>query len=116
MSRDAIQDFIEKARALDTLRKNIDERLTKFLATAKCLAGFDSQRRERWRSLTTTTMWIPNQIDDNVAISPKDWLTLDQVGQLLDSWHRTLHELDKAWHRLQCADQSRLASLKPPGY
>jgi len=116
MRGDAIQDFLEKAQALDTLRKGIDERLTRFLTTAKCLAGFDSQQRERWRSVTTTTMWTPYQIDDGVAISPKDWLTLGELGQLLDSWHRALHESDKAWRRLQHADQLRLASLKPPSY
>ena len=84
MSRDAIQDFVDKANALDVLRKRIDERLTKFLAATKCLAGVDSQQRERWRSVTTTTMWVPNQIDDQVAISARDWLTLSEVGQLLD--------------------------------
>lgn len=108
MSGDTIQDFIDNANALDALRKRVDERLIKFLAAAKCLVGVDSQQRERWRSVTTTTMWVPNQIDDRVAISPRDWLTLGEVGQLLDSWHRALYESDKAWRRLQRADQSRL--------
>jgi hypothetical protein len=47
MSGDAIQDFIDKANALDALRKRVDERLIKFLAAAKCLVGVDSRQRER---------------------------------------------------------------------
>jgi hypothetical protein len=70
MSGDTIQDFIDNANALDALRKRVDERLIKFLAAAKCLVGVDSQQRERWRSVTTTTMWVPDQIDNRVAISP----------------------------------------------
>jgi|HubBroStandDraft_2_1064218.scaffolds.fasta_scaffold4106085_1 hypothetical protein len=46
MSGNTIQDFIDKANALDALRKRVDERFIKFFAAAKCQVGVDSQQRE----------------------------------------------------------------------
>jgi hypothetical protein len=89
MNRDVIEDFLEK-RTLDTLREGIDRRLAKIFAGVKCLDSLDAQQCERWRSVSTTTMWIPSQIDDRIGSWPKDWLTLGELGQLLDSCSASL--------------------------
>lgn len=116
MSSDLIRDFFEKRDEVERLRKAIDTRLNTFLALLGHLRGYDNQERERWRSVNTTTMAILNQTAGNPLISPKDWLTLDELGSLLDSWHVVINEMSEAWQQLSSHDHQRFIKDEPPDY
>jgi hypothetical protein len=116
MSGDVIRDFFEKRDEVEKLRKAIDTRLNAFLAVLGHLRGYDNEERERWRSVNTTTMAVPNHTAGNPLIEPKDWLTLEELGSLLDSWHVAIGELGKAWRLLSYHDQQRFIKDEPPDH
>lgn len=118
MSDDLIRDFFDKSDELKKIHKQIETRLNNFFATlGQHLRGYDDEnKRERWRSVNLTTMGIPSSIIGNYLISPTEWLTLEELGRLLNSWHNAIDEAGKAWRRLPYQDQQRFAKDEPPDY
>jgi hypothetical protein len=114
MSAVDVTDFLQKRYDLDLLQKTTDEAITKFLKTAERLAGTRFER-ESWRSVIVAGVGLPLSLASGVTVEPQEWLSFDELAQLLTTWHQAVQAAVAAWRRLTHQEQLQLPGREPPG-
>jgi hypothetical protein len=115
MSADEVIDFLQKGYDLDLLQKTTDEAITKFLKAAERLAGTRFER-EGWRSVIVTGVALPPTLASGLSADPREWLSLDELAQLLTTWHQPVQAAVAAWRRLTHQEQLQLPGRQPPDF
>ena len=115
MSAAEIMDFLKKRYDMDLLQKTTDDAITKFLKAAERLAGTRFER-EGWRSVIVSGVVLPLTLASGITVDPREWLSLDELAQLLTAWHRAVRAAVAAWRRLTHQEQLQLPGRQPPDF
>ena len=108
-------DFLQKRYELDLLRKTTDEAIGRFLKAAERLAGTRFER-EGWRSVIVSGVALPLTLASGVTVDPREWLSQDELAQLLTTWHQAAEAAVAAWRRLTHQEQLQLPGRQPPDF
>jgi hypothetical protein len=49
-------------------------------------------------------------------VDPQEWLSLDELAQLLTTWHQAVQAAVAAWRRLTQQEQLQLPGREPPDF